>query len=130
MEEYKKKGIWLVLGILYKPSDYQIWNTFIEWLFQMTYYNEDDMIYQTAMNSDYNIALDGSFYDVNEILGCIQLRRNPQFAVYINIINIVDYLAATDLSNGFPYFYSILPDEHKESISKLKPESSRVNALP
>lgn len=124
IEEHKKKGIWMALGILYKPSDFQMWEMFVDFLLQMTYYNEDDTVYHTVMNCNCDVELDGSFYEIDNALGWIQLKANPHFPVYINVINIVDYLAAVDMSNGFPYLYSILPNEYKETVSKLKPETS------
>lgn len=124
IEEHKKRGIWMALGILYKPSDFQMWEMFVDFLLQMTYYNEDNSVYHTVMNCNCDVELDGSFYEVDNVLGWIQLKSNPHFPVYINVINIVDYLAAADMSNGFPYLYSILPNEYKETVSKLKPETS------
>ena len=124
IEEHKKRGIWMTLGILYKPSDFQMWEMFVDFLLQMTYYNEDNSVYHTVMNCNCDVELDGSFYEVDNVLGWIQLKSNPHFPVYINVINIVDYLAAADMSNGFPYLYSILPNEYKETLSKLKPETS------
>lgn len=124
IEEHKKRGIWMTLGILYKPSDFQMWEMFVDFLLQMTYYNEDNSVYHTVMNCNCDVELDGSFYEVDNVLGWIQLKSNPHFPVYINVINIVDYLAAADMSNGFPYLYSILPNEYKETVSKLKPETS------
>ena len=124
IEEHKKRGIWMALGILYKPSDFQMWEMFVDFLLQMTYYNEDNSVYHTVMNCNCDVKLDGSFYEVDNVLGWIQLKSNPHFPVYINVINIVDYLAAADMSNGFPYLYSILPNEYKETVSKLKPETS------
>ena len=124
IEEHKKRGIWMALGILYKPSDFQMWEMFVDFLLQMTYYNEDNSVYHTVMNCNCDVELDGSFYEVDNVLGWIQLKSNSHFPVYINVINIVDYLAAADMSNGFPYLYSILPNEYKETVSKLKPETS------
>ena len=124
IEEHKKRGIWMALGILYKPSDFQMWEMFVDFLLQMTYYNEDNSVYHTVMNCNCDVELNGSFYEVDNVLGWIQLKSNSHIPVYINVINIVDYLAAIDMSNGFPYLYSILPNEYKETVSKLKPETS------
>lgn len=125
VEENKKRGIWLALGLLYKPSDFQLWEMFIDWLLQMSYYNEDDTVFRMVMNCGCDVQLDGSFFEIDKAIGWIQLKTNPQFAVFLNILNVVNYLADVDMSNGFPYFYSVLPSEYKESISKYKPETSK-----
>ena len=124
--ELKKEGVWTVLAILYNPVNIALWVSFINWLFQITYYEEDEMINNTINASTITTFNDHTLFEIDDAFAYIRIIPNSTSQVFFNVITIVDYLITLDMSDGFTSFLEKLPEQQKGILSKVDNATGKI----
>lgn len=122
LNEYVREGKWIILALLYNQDDFNYWQSFLQWLNELAYYEEDEALQQQLNATPFDRVSEAIPYRVDPITSAL-IAKERNDVVYQNIVQLFHYFTEYRL----PFLEETLRNQNAALLTQYDMESPEMS---